>query len=66
MIVLNDIIIKKIFIKKELENFIKNKKPEKFKNNKYIGDNIWNECSDIPVDETGVGAHACACFCCAA
>lgn len=51
MIVLNDIIVKKIFIRKELEKFLKNKKPEKFQNNKYIGDNIWNECSDIAVDE---------------
>lgn len=31
MIVLNDIIIKKIFIKKELENFLKTKNQRNFK-----------------------------------
>ena len=48
---INSTVTKKIFRRKELETFLKNEKPEKFKENKYIGNDIWNELCDIHIDK---------------
>ena len=48
---INSTVTKKIFLKKELENFLKKEKPEIFRGKRYIGNDIWNELYDIYVDK---------------
>lgn len=50
-ILFDSIKTKKIFLKKELENFLKKEKPEIFRGKRYIGSDIWNELCDIPIDK---------------
>ena len=46
-ILFDSVIIKKIFRREVLENFLKKEEPEKFRGNRYIGNDIWNECNNI-------------------